>query len=166
MAIARASRSLLRQGGAGGLRMHAAVLAVATGTGAAAAHPPRRPLPAPPQQIITIKNALTGFSSSGLMTVVGAPPPPAREGCRAPSSAAPSDGAAAPACSRPRLPHLLQPSDPSCRRFPCALAVLFMVAQGITSTGGAEWIVSMLLGSPSDTMLAQVRRLRAAAARS
>jgi di/tricarboxylate transporter len=32
-----------------------------------------------------------------------------------------------------------------------------MVAQGITSTGGADWIVSKLLGTPSDTALAQVR---------
>ncbi|KAL4432402.1 hypothetical protein ABPG77_001701 [Micractinium sp. CCAP 211/92] len=56
-------------------------------------------------KIITIKSALTGFSSSGLITVV----------------------------------------------------VLFMVAQGITSTGGADWIITKLLGSPRDTMLAQVR---------
>jgi hypothetical protein len=32
-----------------------------------------------------------------------------------------------------------------------------MVAQGITSTGGADWIVTKLLGTPKDTMLAQVR---------
>lgn len=56
-------------------------------------------------KIITIKNALVGFASSGLMTVV----------------------------------------------------VLFMVAQGITSTGGADWIITKLLGVPRDTMLAQVR---------
>lgn len=56
-------------------------------------------------KIITIRSALTGFSSSGLMTVV----------------------------------------------------VLFMVAQGITSTGGADWIITKLLGTPRDTMLAQVR---------
>ena len=36
-------------------------------------------------------------------------------------------------------------------------AVLFMVAQGITSTGGADFIVTKLLGTPKDTMLAQVR---------
>jgi Trk K+ transport system NAD-binding subunit len=56
-------------------------------------------------KIITIRNALTGFGNSGLMTVV----------------------------------------------------VLFMVAQGITSTGGADWIITKLLGTPKDTMLAQVR---------
>lgn len=39
-------------------------------------------------------------------------------------------------------------------------AVLFMVAQGITSTGGADWIITKLLGTPRDTMLAQVRRGR------
>lgn len=32
-----------------------------------------------------------------------------------------------------------------------------MVAQGITSTGGADFIVTKLLGTPKDTMLAQVR---------
>lgn len=32
-----------------------------------------------------------------------------------------------------------------------------MVAQGITSTGGADWIITKLLGTPKDTMLAQVR---------
>jgi di/tricarboxylate transporter len=37
------------------------------------------------------------------------------------------------------------------------VVVLFIVAQGITSTGGAEWIVSKLLGAPSDIQLAQVR---------
>lgn len=31
-----------------------------------------------------------------------------------------------------------------------------MVAQGITSTGGADWIITKLLGTPRDTMLAQV----------
>ena len=35
--------------------------------------------------------------------------------------------------------------------------VLFVVAQGITATGGAEWLVSKLLGSPSDLQLAQIR---------
>jgi di/tricarboxylate transporter len=37
------------------------------------------------------------------------------------------------------------------------VVVLLIVAQGITSTGGAEWIVSKLLGSPSDIQLGQVR---------
>ncbi len=31
------------------------------------------------------------------------------------------------------------------------------MAQGITSTGGADYIVTKLLGTPSDIMLAQVR---------
>ncbi len=39
---------------------------------------------------------------------------------------------------------------------PLRPAVLFMVAQGITSTGGADWIITKLLGTPKDTMLAQV----------
>lgn len=37
------------------------------------------------------------------------------------------------------------------------VVILFIVAQAITSTGGADWLVTKLLGSPSDTMLAQVR---------
>lgn len=37
------------------------------------------------------------------------------------------------------------------------VVTLFMVAQGITSTGGADFIVSKLLGTSSDIMLAQVR---------
>jgi hypothetical protein len=32
-----------------------------------------------------------------------------------------------------------------------------MVAQGITSTGGADFIITKLLGTPKDTMLAQAR---------
>jgi Na+/H+ antiporter NhaD/arsenite permease-like protein len=32
-----------------------------------------------------------------------------------------------------------------------------MVAQGVTSSGGAEWIVGKVLGTPTDTMLAQIR---------
>lgn len=43
---------------------------------------------------------------------------------------------------------------------PPASAVLFMVAQGITSTGGADFIITKLLGTPRDTMLAQVRWVR------
>lgn len=35
--------------------------------------------------------------------------------------------------------------------------MLFLVAQGITSTGGADYIITLLLGTPSDTSLAQVR---------
>ncbi|GAB4819177.1 hypothetical protein N2152v2_006223 [Parachlorella kessleri] len=56
-------------------------------------------------KLITIKNALAGFASNGLMTVV----------------------------------------------------VLFMVAQGITSSGGADYIITKLLGTPRETSLAQVR---------
>lgn len=37
------------------------------------------------------------------------------------------------------------------------VVILFIVAQGITSTGGADWIITKILGTPSDTMLAQVR---------
>ncbi|EFN59045.1 hypothetical protein CHLNCDRAFT_56692 [Chlorella variabilis] len=37
------------------------------------------------------------------------------------------------------------------------VVTLFMVAQGITSTGGADFIITKLLGTPKDTMLAQVR---------
>ncbi|KAI3433730.1 hypothetical protein D9Q98_003538 [Chlorella vulgaris] len=37
------------------------------------------------------------------------------------------------------------------------VVVLFMVAQGLSSTGGADFIITKLLGTPKDTMLAQVR---------
>ena len=37
------------------------------------------------------------------------------------------------------------------------VVILFIVAQAITSTGGADIIVTKLLGVPKDTMLAQVR---------
>jgi di/tricarboxylate transporter len=55
--------------------------------------------------ILSVKNALVGFSNSGLMTVV----------------------------------------------------MLFIVAQAITATGGADYLVTKLLGTTTDTMLAQVR---------
>jgi len=37
------------------------------------------------------------------------------------------------------------------------VVMLFIVAQAITATGGADFLVAKLLGTPTDTMLAQVR---------
>ena len=44
------------------------------------------------------------------------------------------------------------------------VVVLFIVAQGFTATGGADYFITKLLGSPNDIMLAQVRMCLIAAA--
>lgn len=43
------------------------------------------------------------------------------------------------------------------------VVMLFIVAQAITATGGADFLVAKLLGTPTDTMLAQVRMCLVAA---
>ncbi len=44
------------------------------------------------------------------------------------------------------------------------VVILFVVAQGFTATGGADYFITKLLGTPGDTMLAQVRMCLIAAA--
>lgn len=105
-------------------------------------------------QIMPLKVALSGFASTGLITVTGEPmlvqpvcPTAASRRCwsirrsmrRQPPPQLPRLDAQAVAFNRARPPLLHPP------------AVMFVVAQGITSTGGMDWLVTKVRAHPCVT---------------